>query len=92
MFDESALRGEYYGMGEAKFYKEKYSQIEPKAQYLDQFGIPFGKHQLSSTTISDSATFLDAIRNNLDFQINGQSMPYTIRALSGNHMQLIVRP
>ena len=73
-------------------YTHLYSQISPKAQYLDQFEIPFGKHQLNSTTISDSATFLDAIRNNLDFQINGQSMPYTIKALSGNHLQLVVRP
>lgn len=30
LFDETALNGEYYGLGESRFYSQKYKQILDK--------------------------------------------------------------
>lgn len=89
LFDESAMRGEYYGLGEATFFRNEYEALARRNaaqsyRYTDKYGIPFGKHQLANETNLTGLQLIDAVRNNLDFTINGVAQPYTIKAISGN--------
>lgn len=90
--ESSALDGSFYGLGEQQFIKYLYRNYLQQSgrtfSYYDSNGIPFGKYNLSSNAPLKSPNFADALKSNIVFSINNESLPFSLVALSSNQFKL----
>jgi len=56
--------------------------------YKDQYGIPYGKYNLSTNKALKNPNFVDALSNNLVLLMDNKVVPYSISAKSNNQFAL----
>lgn len=88
----SALDGSFYGLGEQQFIKYLYRNDQllngHASNFYDSSGIPFGKYNLSTNAAVKNPNFADALKSNMVFSINNESIPFTMVPLSSNQFKL----
>lgn len=52
--------------------------------YYDNYGIPYGKYNLTTNTAIKNPNFVDALANNMQIVIGNSTVPFTITSLSNN--------
>jgi len=61
-------------------------------QYRNEYGIPWGKYQLSSSPVIVNPNYVDALSRILVFKISDEIISYTIEGVSNNRFLLRTRP
>lgn len=88
----SDINGSYLGYTEPYYYYLAYNSYQQRtgryAQYTDQYGIPYGKVNLSSTKAISNPSYVGALASNIVLTVGNDTIPYKIVAGSNNQFFL----
>jgi hypothetical protein len=89
----SDINGSYQGLSQQYYYYLAYYNYQQSsnnyALYTDQFGIPYGKVNISANPAVKSPSFIDALTSNLVILIGKDVIPYQVASISPNQFSII---
>jgi len=57
--------------------------------YTDQYGVMYGKYNISSSTAPRNPNYVDALARNLAVQVGGVNLPYSITPVSNSQFRIL---
>lgn len=86
------INSSYLGISQQYYYYLAYYGYQARtgtyATYTDQYGIPYGKVNLSSTSQVASPNFADALSQNLVLTVGNDTLPYQVTPVSNSQFQV----